>query len=71
MFQGEDIAGRQEQRYTGRVPQSDAPIAMDDVQRSVRESPLVALGLVEGPGHQIERVFLDGTVEKFIRCPLT
>lgn len=53
------------------VPESDAPIAMDDVQRSVRELPMVARSLVEGTGHHIERVFLDGAVEKFIRCPMT
>ena len=51
------------------VPESDTPIAMDDVQRSIRELPMVARGLVEGAGHHIERVFLDCTVEKFIRCP--
>lgn len=52
------------------VPESDAPIAMDDVHRSVRELPMVARSLVEGAGHHIERVFLDGAVEKFIRCPM-
>jgi uncharacterized protein len=53
------------------VPESDTPIAMDDVQRSVRELPLVARSLIEGAGHHIERVFLDSAVEKFIRCPIT
>lgn len=52
------------------VPESDAPIAMDDVQRSVRELPMVARSLVEGAGHHLERVFLDGAVEKFVRCPV-
>lgn len=52
------------------VPESDAPIAMDDVQRSVRELPMVARSLVEGAGHHIERVFLDSMVEQFIRCPM-
>ena len=52
------------------VPESDAPIAMDDVARSVRELPLVARSLVEGAGHHIERTLLDDTVEKFIRCPM-
>ena len=51
------------------VPESDAPIAMDDVQRSVRELPTVARSLVEGAGHHIERLFLNVAVEKFIRCP--
>lgn len=53
------------------VPESDTPIAMDDVQRSVRELPMVARSLIEGAGHHIERVFLDGAVEQFIRCPMT
>jgi hypothetical protein len=44
---------------------------MDDMQRSVRELPMVARSLVEGAGHHIERVFLDGAVEQFIRCPMT
>src|SRR6478672_11502188 len=39
------------------VPESDAPIAMDDVQRSVRELPLAARSVVEGAGHHIRRVF--------------
>ncbi|WP_424632193.1 CBASS cGAMP-activated phospholipase [Bradyrhizobium sp. SYSU BS000235] len=50
------------------VPESDEPIAMDDVQRSVRELPMVARSLVEGAGHHIERMFLDGAVTKFIHC---
>ncbi len=53
------------------VPESDSPIAMDDVPRSVRELPLVARSLVEGAGHHIARSFLDRPVEKFIRCPVT
>ena len=52
------------------VPESDAPIAMDDVGRSVRELPLIARSLVEGAGHHLKRVFLDSAVEKFIRCPI-
>jgi len=51
------------------VPESDTPIALDDVRRSIRELPMVARSLVEGAGHHIERMFLDGAVEKFIRCP--
>lgn len=51
------------------VPESDSPIALDDVQRSIRELPMVARSLVEGAGHHIERLFLDDAVEKFIRCP--
>ena len=53
------------------VPESEAPIAMDDVKRSVRELPMVARSFVEGAGHHIKLVFLDDTVEKFIRCQMT
>ena len=53
------------------VPESDAPIALDDVRRSVRDLPMVARSAVEGAGHHIERVFLGGAVEPFIRCPMT
>lgn len=52
------------------VPESDKPIAMDDVQRSVRELPMMARGLIEGAGHHIERMFLDSAVDQFIRCPM-
>ena len=31
---------------------------------------MVARSLVEGAGHHIERVFLDGEVEGFVRCPM-
>lgn len=50
------------------MPESDAPMVMDEVMRSVGEPPLVARSLVEGAGHRIERMFLDDPVEKFIRC---
>lgn len=53
------------------VPESDAPIALDDVRRTVRDLPMVARSAVEGAGHHIERVFLDGAVEPFVRCPMT
>jgi patatin-like phospholipase/acyl hydrolase len=52
------------------VPESDAPIAMDDLGRSIRELPLAARSLVEGAGHHLERVFLNGAVERFVRCPI-
>jgi len=51
------------------VPESDMPIAMDDVRRSVRELPLVARSLVEGSGHHVHSVFLQDAVAPFIRCP--
>ena len=51
------------------VPESDAPIAMDDVKRAVRELPLIARSLIEGTGHHLERMFFDKAVERFVRCP--
>ena len=53
------------------VPESDSPIAMDDVRRAVRELPLVARSLVEGAGHHVQGLFLKGEVEPFVRCPAT
>jgi patatin-like phospholipase/acyl hydrolase len=52
------------------VPESDTPIAMDDVDRSVRELPCVARSLVEGAGHHIHHMFLKDVAEPFIRCPV-
>jgi len=52
------------------MPENDAPIALDDVQRSIRELPMVARSLVEGTGHHIQRVFLDSPVEQFSRWPM-
>ncbi len=53
------------------VPESDTPIAMDDVRRSVRELPLVARSLVEGAGHHVQRLFLGDPADPFVRCPLS
>jgi hypothetical protein len=50
------------------APESNAPIEMDDVRRSVRELPLVARSLVEGSGHHIQNVFLQDEVDLFERC---
>lgn len=52
------------------VPESDRPIALDDVARSVRELPLVARSLVEGSGHHIQNMFLQDGVDAFETCPL-
>ncbi|MBL28273.1 MAG: patatin [Rhodospirillaceae bacterium] len=52
------------------VPESDTPIAMDDVRRSVRELPLVARSLVEGAGYHVHRLFLEDAADLFIRCPV-
>ena len=51
-------------------PESDRPIALDDVNRSLRELPAVARSLVEGSGHHAAAMFLAERVESFIKCPL-
>ena len=45
------------------VPESDTPIALDDVARSVCALPLVARSLVEGSGHMIFEKFLSKPAE--------
>jgi len=51
------------------APETDKQIAMDDVQRSLRELPLVARSLVEGSGHYVQSQFLQDRVDPFVRCP--
>ena len=51
------------------VPESDAPIALDDVARSIRELPLIARSLVDAAGHRIEETFLADRADEFVRCP--
>jgi hypothetical protein len=51
------------------VPETDNPIALDDVVRSLRELPLAARALVEGSGHRVEALFLQDEADAFIRCP--
>ena len=40
------------------VPESDTPIKLDDVTRSIKELPNVARALVEGSGHHVFEKFL-------------
>jgi len=51
-------------------PESDRPIALDDVSRSLRELPAVARSLVEGSGHHADAMFLAEQVEPFVKCPV-
>jgi len=51
-------------------PESDNPIALDDVRRSLRELPEMARSLVEGSGHRVKDMFLEDQVDPFIKCPL-
>ncbi len=50
------------------VPESDTPIALDDVTRSIRELPLVARSLVEGSGHLVFEKFLSDPAATYERC---
>jgi hypothetical protein len=52
------------------VPESPNPIALDDVERALAELPLVARSLVEGSGHRVREVFLQDTVDRFLKCPV-
>ncbi len=47
------------------VPESDNPIALDDVTRSLRELPLAARSLVEGSGHLVFEKFLSEPACKY------
>ena len=51
------------------VPESDRPIPLDDVARSVDELPAVARSLAEGSGHRVEQVFLADCADAFKKCP--
>ncbi len=50
-------------------PESDNPIAMDDVARSLRELPLLARSLAEGTGRHVNGLFLEAPIAPFVRCP--
>ena len=52
------------------APESDQPIEMDDVRRSLRELPLVARSLVEGSGHHVQALFLQDQVDRFVPYPM-
>ena len=51
-------------------PETDHPIALDDVERSLRELPNVARSLVEGSGHYVQLQFLKDRVDPFVKCPM-
>jgi predicted acylesterase/phospholipase RssA len=49
-------------------PETDYPIAMDDVVRSLKELPDMARSLAEGSGHLVDATFFRKKVEPFVRC---
>ncbi len=50
------------------VPETDTPIALDDVARSLNELPHAARSLVEASGHQVFEKFLTEPAEPYQRC---
>ena len=50
-------------------PETDRPIAMDDVERSLRELPEMARSLAEGSGHHVRGMFFEQPVEPYRSCP--
>jgi patatin-like phospholipase/acyl hydrolase len=50
-------------------PESDNPIPMDDVTRSLRELPAVARSLAEGSGHHVQSLFFKDMADLFVRAP--
>jgi patatin-like phospholipase/acyl hydrolase len=52
------------------APESGMQIALDDVERSLRELPDVARSLVEGSGHRVLDMFLQDEVDLYVKCPV-
>lgn len=51
------------------APESPSPIALDDYLRAKAELPLLARTLADTAGHQVERLFLQETAERYVPCP--
>ncbi len=51
-------------------PETDRPIALDDVVRSLAELPPLARSMAEASGHRVQQVFLEDCADSFIKCPL-
>ena len=60
---------REAERGAHDPPETDRPIAMDDVDRSLRELPEMARSLAEGSGHHINGIFFNEPVQAFLSCP--
>ena len=52
------------------APESSDPIPMDDHRRAVDSLPDMARSLVEGAGHRIRDMFLEGAAIPYTPCPL-
>jgi hypothetical protein len=51
------------------MPESDRPIPMDDLGRSLNELPLVARSMAEASGYHVKDVFLNDVARPFVACP--
>jgi uncharacterized protein len=49
-------------------PESNRPIALDDVARSLNELPSAARSMAEGSGHHVHNLFFAEPVEPFLPC---
>jgi hypothetical protein len=51
-------------------PETENPIALDDVARAVAELPRLARTHAEGTGHHVHTIFLSDPVDRFVKCPI-
>jgi len=50
-------------------PETNNPIALDDVRRSLTELPPLARSMAEASGHHVAETFLSDLADPFIKCP--
>lgn len=53
------------------APETPNPISMDDYQRAKSELPAMARSLVEGAGHHVRTMFLNGPAVAYEPCPFS
>jgi len=52
-------------------PESENPIALDDVGRAIKELPRLAHSHAEATGHYVNQIFLGDTADRFKKCALS
>jgi len=50
--------------------ETNRPIALDDVARSLAELPPLARTMAEASGHHVRQLFLGDCADPFVKCPL-
>lgn len=50
--------------------EGDRPMALDDVDRAIRELPNAARSMAASSGQQVRSMFLTDTADAYIKCPL-